>query len=111
MTKIKLHHIRAFVAVAEAGSHVVAARNLRQQQPSVSRAITNLETMLGHKLFEKDRATLTDLGWIMKPRFDQILAHLADVERIAQCHPDTTAASTMGPDQMLTTNGGLDSTS
>jgi DNA-binding transcriptional LysR family regulator len=48
-----VRHLRAFLAVAEAGSTAGAARALRLSQPSVSVAIKELEEILGHPLFQR----------------------------------------------------------
>ena len=50
---ISVRHLRAFLAVAEAGSTAAAARDLNLSQPSVSVAIKELEEILGHALFQR----------------------------------------------------------
>lgn len=50
---ISIRHIRAFLAVAEAGSTAAAARALNLSQPSVSVAVRELEEILGHALFQR----------------------------------------------------------
>jgi molybdate transport repressor ModE-like protein len=47
---------RLFVAVARIGSFTRAARELRVSEPTVSRRVKRLESMLGAKLFEPGRA-------------------------------------------------------
>lgn len=61
---MKLVQIRYFVAIAEAGSFVAAARELDVAQPALSRQISLLETELGNKLLRRDRrgATPTATG-------------------------------------------------
>ncbi|MES2751326.1 MAG: LysR family transcriptional regulator [Pseudomonadota bacterium] len=55
---------RTFIAVAEAGSYLGAARRLRSSHPTVGREIAALETQLGTKLFVRsnDGLVLTAQG-------------------------------------------------
>lgn len=50
---VSVRHLRAFLAVAEAGSTAGAARQLNLSQPSVSIAIRELEDILGQPLFQR----------------------------------------------------------
>lgn len=50
---MKLHQLRNFIAVTEAGSLRAAARNLNIAQPAVTRSIQELEKELGVPLFER----------------------------------------------------------
>ena len=52
--RLKLHELRVPMAVAETGSMRKAALALNTTQPSVSRAIAELESTLGLPLFERD---------------------------------------------------------
>lgn len=49
----RLHQLRNFIAVTEAGSLRAAARNLNIAQPAVTRSIQELEKELGVPLFER----------------------------------------------------------
>ncbi len=55
---------RTFIAVAESGSYLGAARRLRSSHPTVGREIAALETQLGTKLFVRsnDGLALTAQG-------------------------------------------------
>jgi DNA-binding transcriptional LysR family regulator len=51
--RIKLRHLRAFIAVAKSGSMVSAAEQLAVSQPVVSKAIAELEELVGVSLFDR----------------------------------------------------------
>ena len=61
---LKLRHVEAFLAVAEAGTISAAARNRHVSQPALSKTISELETQLGKPLFERTgrRVLLTPAG-------------------------------------------------
>lgn len=61
---VNLHLLRAFVAVADAGSFSAAADGLGVSQPAVSRAIATLEQQVGLALVERGAhgARLTEAG-------------------------------------------------
>lgn len=50
---------RTFIAVADAGSYLGAARRLRSSHPTVSREVAALEAQLGTKLFVRSNEGLT----------------------------------------------------
>ena len=56
--------LRAFLVVAEAGSLSRAAAELDSSQPTLSRQMSELETQIGHALFERTRrgVRLTEAG-------------------------------------------------
>jgi len=75
-----LHHLRAFLAVAEHGSVSGAARHLHISQPAVSVSIRQLEDRLGQALFVRRRPqglTLTPFGLAKLPQARALAAGLA----------------------------------
>ena len=64
-----MHQIRYFLAVAREGNFTRAARESNVSQPSLSRAIMQLEKEFGGALFfrEPDNVRLTELGRIVEP--------------------------------------------
>ncbi|MGO4715104.1 LysR family transcriptional regulator [Bradyrhizobium sp. 2TAF24] len=61
---------RTFLAVAEAGSYLGAARRLRTSHPTVSRAVAALETQLGTKLFARGND-----GLVLTPQGERLREH------------------------------------
>ena len=61
---MELRHLRYLIAIADAGTFVRAAEQLRVAQPALSRQIDDLEKELKVDLFESGarKATLTDAG-------------------------------------------------
>src|SRR5215468_7468907 len=51
--RLRLHDLHVFFAVVHAGSMAKAATHLRVTQPAVSKAIGNLEAVLGVRLFDR----------------------------------------------------------
>ena len=89
----------AFESAARHGNFTVAARELRTSQSAVSRQISQLETWLSARLFERSRAgaTLTDAG----ARFrDGVAAGLAAIHRGA-----AEAAELSKADQVVINRG------
>ena len=66
---MEMHQIRYFLAVARTLNFTRAAEECNVAQPSLTRAIKNLEAELGGDLFRRERASshLTDLGRAMLP--------------------------------------------
>lgn len=52
---MRLHHVRALVAIADTGSFMAAAEHLRISQSSLSHAIADLEEELNLRLLERGR--------------------------------------------------------
>jgi DNA-binding transcriptional LysR family regulator len=88
-TIMEWNELRAFLAVAQAGSFSRAAEHLHVTQPAVSKRIQTLETGLGVRLFDRvgKRVHLTDAGRILEPRAKTLLADLRDTEvRLRNLH-------------------------
>ncbi|MEC9344092.1 MAG: LysR family transcriptional regulator [Pseudomonadota bacterium] len=80
-----VHHIRYFLAVCETRNFTRAAEKCNVTQPALSRAIQQLEDEMGGLLFRRERnlTHLTDLGALLRPRFQLILEGLTDVRQEA----------------------------
>ena len=74
---MELRHLRYFLAVAESLHFGRAAQQLRIAQPSLSHQISQLESELQTKLFErsKKRVTLTESGQLFLEESRLILEH------------------------------------
>jgi hypothetical protein len=79
--RVKTHQISYFVALCEEQSFTRAARRCGIAQPSLTRAIQELETECGGELFERNRSnvSLTRLGLHVKPDFTRIDRALCEV--------------------------------
>jgi DNA-binding transcriptional LysR family regulator len=73
---MEMHQIRYFLAVCDSLNFTRAAEKCNVSQPSLTRAIKLLEEELGGDLFHRERANthLTDLGRLMLPHMQQVLA-------------------------------------
>ena len=80
-----MHHIRYFLAVCETRNFTRAAERCNVTQPALSRAVQQLEEEVGGLLFRRERSLthLTDLGVLLRPRFQQILDELMGVRQEA----------------------------
>ena len=87
---MKISEIRAFLAVAEAGSMHAAAARLNLTQPAVSRLIQRLEAELGAVLFDRTSKPPT-----LTPAGHQALAH---GRRVVQALDDLSGSVAEGAD-------------
>src|SRR5512145_668909 len=73
---MELHHLRTFVAIADAGGVGRAAAVLNLSQPALSRQIRGLEQALGVRLFDRigRRIRLTSEGEDLLQRSRRLLA-------------------------------------
>jgi LysR family hydrogen peroxide-inducible transcriptional activator len=76
-----IHHIRYFLAVCETRNFTRAAEKCNVTQPALSRAVQQLEDEVGGLLFRRERnlTHMTDLGTLLRPRFQQIVDELSGV--------------------------------
>ena len=82
---IKMHQICYFLAICEERSFTRAARRCGVAQPSLTRAIQQLESDLGGLLFERASAAihLTALGALVRPEFVRIESTVTRIQEIA----------------------------
>ncbi len=71
---MELYQVRYFLALCETLNFTRAAEKCAVSQPSLTRAIQNLEGEFGGPLFhrERQRTHLTELGLMMQPYFAQV---------------------------------------
>lgn len=69
-----MHQVSYFLALCEEQNFTRAAKRCGVAQPSLTRAIQQLEQEFGNRLFERNNTTvrLTDLGTLVRPDFEQI---------------------------------------
>jgi DNA-binding transcriptional LysR family regulator len=75
--------LEAFVAVVEAGSFEAAARRLNATPPAVSKRISELETELGVRLFERStrRCHITPRGRTLVAFAQRVLGDIGEIRR------------------------------
>ena len=96
---MKLHHLRAVVAIAEQGSLRGAARHLRIAQPTLTRGLSELERELGAPLFERRPKGMiaTQLGTVFVRRATAILNDVRKAqEEFAQMRGDAVGTVSIG---------------
>jgi DNA-binding transcriptional LysR family regulator len=71
---MELYQVRYFLALRETLNFTRAAEKCNVSQPSLTRAIQNLEVEFGGPLFHRERQKthLTELGRLMLPYFEQV---------------------------------------
>ncbi|MBL8667212.1 MAG: LysR family transcriptional regulator [Rhodospirillales bacterium] len=71
---MELYQVKYFLALCETLNFTRAAEKCAVSQPSLTRAIQNLEGEFGGPLFhrERQRTHLTELGRLMQPYFEQV---------------------------------------
>lgn len=84
--RLKLHDLRVLMTVVQAGSMGKAAKQLGTSQPAISRAIADLEHMLGVPLLDRDSRGVeaTAFGRLVISRgvtvFDELRQTVSDIE-------------------------------
>jgi DNA-binding transcriptional LysR family regulator len=75
--------LQAFVAVAKYGSFSIASEKLFLTQPAISKRISNLESLLGARLFDRinRKISLTEAGIALLPRAHQLILDIDDCKR------------------------------
>jgi DNA-binding transcriptional LysR family regulator len=75
--------LEAFVAVVEAGSFEAAARRLNATPPAVSKRISELESELGVRLFERStrRCHITPRGRTLVQFAQRVLSDIGEIQR------------------------------
>jgi DNA-binding transcriptional LysR family regulator len=98
--------MKYFLAVCETLNFTKAAELCGVSQPALSRAIQQLEDEVGGLLFRRERhlTHVTDLGMLMRPHFEHIIAELGSVEvevrrflTTEQAHCNLGIMCTIGP--------------
>ncbi|MDH3662581.1 MAG: LysR family transcriptional regulator [Alphaproteobacteria bacterium] len=107
---MQIHQIRYFVALSESLNFTRAAEQCNVAQPSLTRAIKQLEDELGGPLFHRERANshLTELGRLMEPHLKHVLAEIETAKGRAREAGDLQQATltlgvmcTIGPTKLL----------
>jgi len=83
---MEMHQIRYFLALCEELNFTRAAQRCHVAQPSLTRAIKQLEEELGGTLFHRERANthLSELGRTLKPYLGEVCRRAEDAKREAQ---------------------------
>ena len=83
---MEMHQVRYFLALSAEPNFTRAAERCHVAQPSLTRAIKQLEDELGGALFHRERANthLTELGRTLKPYLEAVLNRAEQAKREAQ---------------------------
>jgi DNA-binding transcriptional LysR family regulator len=83
---MEMHQVRYFLSLCEELNFTRAAERCNVAQPSLTRAIKQLEEELGGPLFHRERANthLSELGRTLKPYLEQVYSRAEDAKREAQ---------------------------
>ncbi|MBK8175433.1 MAG: LysR family transcriptional regulator [Rhodospirillales bacterium] len=107
---MELYQVRYFLALCDTLNFTRAAEACNVAQPSLTRAIQNLEGELGGPLFhrERQRTHLTDLGKLMRPYLDQMSnqaeaakARAKDFSKLLDAPLSIGVMCTIGPTKLL----------
>jgi LysR family transcriptional regulator, hydrogen peroxide-inducible genes activator len=83
---MEMHQVRYFLAVAQERNFSRAAEKCNVTQPSLSRAIQQLEGELGGPLFHRERhlTHLTDLGQMVQPHLETVYNAAVKAKKLSQ---------------------------
>ncbi len=107
---MELYQVRYFLALCETLNFTRAAENCNVSQPSLTRAIQNLEAELGGPLFhrERQRTHLTELGKLMHPYLEQTFgqaeaakARAKDFSKLIDTPLGIGVMCTIGPTKLM----------
>jgi DNA-binding transcriptional LysR family regulator len=75
--KLKFRHLEVFLALHETGSITAAAARLHMTQPALSHWLADLESVVGHPLFLRNRRLeLTGLGEVFRGHAERMLGEV-----------------------------------
>ena len=80
---MQLAQIRYVVALYDERNFTRAAKRCNVSQPSLSNGIKSLENELGGPLFDRSNMSLTPLGKKLQPHFENALASVRKITRMA----------------------------
>ena len=107
---MEMHQVRYFLALCEDLNFTHAAERCHVSQPSLTRAIKQLEDELGGALFHRERANthLSELGRIVRPHLlhvynemEQVKREAGDFKRLRQTPLKLGIMCTIAPDQII----------
>src|SRR6516165_6427605 len=83
---MEMHQVRYFLAVTEELNFSRAAEKCNVSQPSLSRAIQQLEGELGGSLFHRERhlTHLSELGQMVRPHLETVYNAAVKAKRLSQ---------------------------
>jgi LysR family hydrogen peroxide-inducible transcriptional activator len=83
---MEMHEIRYFLALCQTLNFTRAAENCNVSQPSLTRAIQNLEHEFGGPLLHRERhkTHLTELGRVVRPYLEQVLSQSQEAKQRAK---------------------------
>jgi len=83
---MEMHQVRYFLAIAEELNFSRAAEKCNVSQPSLSRAIQQLEGEFGGHLFHRERhqTHLTELGQMVRPHLETVYNAAVKAKRLSQ---------------------------
>jgi len=83
---MEMHQVRYFLALCEELNFTRAAERCNVAQPSLTRAIKQLEGEFGGALFHRERANthLSELGRTLRPYLEQVFSRAEQAKREAQ---------------------------